>query len=149
MAIKRRLTDEERFQTEVGPNWKQALLHPLLYGMVQFAKYPSDPASITKAIGRVRSWKGAHYTDKVFVFLLASVLYRANGESFLQNAAYDKLRDHLFRHEQDVLESCGLHFHGPMVWDHRKLTKVTPGELSLPAAAGKKPKRKKLKRHRK
>lgn len=149
MPIKKRLTDEERFEAEVGSNWRRALKHPLMSGMVRFANYPTDPNYMAKAIGRVRSWQGASYADKVFVFLLASVLYRANAESFLKDEAYDKLRDHLFRHDQDILDSCGLLFHGPLVWDHSKIARIPPGELVLPKRNGRKPRKTKLKRHRK
>ena len=148
MPIKKRLSPEERLSSILGTEWSDALRYPLIAGIVHFGKYDTSTKNVAKAIEQTSGWRGASFTDKVFVLLLAAILYRKNGESFLTNANYDRLRKHLLEHETDVLNSCGVTYHGPLLWDLPRLSRIPIGELRLPGQANAKPKRQRLKRHR-
>jgi len=155
MPIKKRLNDEERLSKTVGANLRPALRHEFLHGMIKYGNYDASPKPLSAAIAAVNGWKGASWRDKCFVYVLANILYRANGKSFLSDVNYDRLKKHMWEHDQEILNSAGLHFHAPVIWDMRALQRVKPGTLPLPRPKRLKPltkasatsKRRKLTKH--
>lgn len=159
MAIKRRPTEEEVLTRRLGDQWQSALHHPVISPLIRFAEHPADAGSVIAQIKKVSGWKGASYRSKVFVFVLASVIWRATGESFLTDARYDRLRKHLVEHEDDVLNKTHLLYYDAFVWGNAELARrYGAGELDLSVYLPKrrkpkktkrnKPKRKRLRKHK-
>lgn len=140
MPIKRRSTPEERATKLLGTKYKSCLRHPYLQALVRFGKYNTSPINIMRAIEETRGWKGPSYADKVFVYLLCSIMWRGHGESYLTDSNFDKLRKHLEEHAQDILDKHGVLWHGIMLWDERQLRRFNKNDMLLP-----KPKRAKVK----
>lgn len=148
MPIKKRLTETERVSKTLGKGWEQCFMYGTLAGIVKFTRYDASPKNIARALKQVRGWQGASYQDKVVIFTLSSIMWRSFGESPLTDFQYDKLFKHLLDHENDILASAGLHYHQAFVWDHRVLARHSKGALLLPETPNSKPKKTRLKKHR-
>jgi hypothetical protein len=131
VAIKKRLTDEERLSTALGKNWRRMLRHEYLAGMIKFAHYPTDTASIKKAFSAVNAWKGASYPDKVFIYVLCNLLWRCNGSSPLSDPNYDRLGKHLAEKWGEVL-SAGVIYSDVFMWQLPKISAFKAGTMPAP-----------------
>jgi hypothetical protein len=150
MPIKRRLSDEERLQRQLPKNWDKALHHPLLAKLCyKRTAFDPTPANIVRAINMTKGWKGATYTEKVFVQALDLVLEKAYGIPVLEPDTYNRLQDHLINNEDKIAKESLLAWQ-VWVWDiyhdHYKLQDMEAGELHIPLPVLTKPKRK-LKKH--
>jgi hypothetical protein len=132
MAIQKRSTPEDRAKKLLGNKYKASLRHRNVVPLVRFAKFDASPLNIMRAIEEVRGWKGASYLDKVFVYILCSVMWRGSGESYLTDANFDRLREHLENKEEEILSTNGAVVHGVMLWDERQLRRYNKGGMPLP-----------------
>lgn len=141
MAIKKRKTEEQRVQTILGRHWKRGLKHSLMRKLAYGNRIDLSERKVMDALKRVRAWKGAGYQDKVFVFCLSSVLWRAFGYELISDPNYDRLKKHLRDHADDVLDKCGIAEYHAILWDEPALRYIGKGDMILPSPVRKMPKK--------
>lgn len=159
MPFKKRLSDTQRLKKQLPKGWRATLAHPLMkkitYGSYGFKPTPQN---VIKAIKLTKSWKGASYTEKLFVLCLDLLMEKAYGKGVLDPDTYNRLQDHMESNQGKVqTESMSIW----MIWcwdyyhDHYKLFDMEDGSLILPTTVNVprvrskvKPKRKKLRQHK-
>lgn len=151
MAIKKRLTPEQRAQAMLPTGWRRALRHDLL--KKQYYKQQRPTAiEVASAINMVKGWKGATWDQKVFVMSLDMIMEKAFGQGILDPDTYNRLSEHLYNNEPKIQAASFTAWH-VYVWDIYHdgfgLDDMKPGELYLPpllkkAKNGKKKKKRRI-----
>jgi hypothetical protein len=158
MPIKRRLSEAERLKKALPKGWRSTLAHPLMQKITHNKTFDPTPKNVIKAIKLTKSWKGASYTEKLFVMILDLLMEKAYGRGVLDPDTYNRLQDHMESNQGKIqAESYGIW----MTWcwdyyhDHYGLQNVEDGTLVLPSTVNvrkvkpkMKLKRRKLKRHK-
>lgn len=139
MPIRKRLTEKERIKRQLPKGWSRAIKHPLVAKLC-YNGVPFDPTpkNIVRAISQTKSWKGASWTEKVFVQALDLIMEKAFGVGILEPEAYNRLQDHLINNDTKIQVADFRTWH---VWlwdiyhDGYKLQDMETGDLELPSPA--------------
>ena len=136
MPIVKRKTPEERFASVAGSNWRDALSHPyiaaLCHSGMSYDRYDNSTPNIARALNMVSGWQGAVWQDKVFILILANLLWRSSGAELLTDASYNRLYKHLIEHDKDVAANCHLAYRQVLIWDMPRLNVFRKGYLRFP-----------------
>lgn len=158
MPIKKRLTEKERLKKQLPKGWEQTLVHPLMRKVTHAGNFDPTPANAVKAIRLTKGWKGASYTEKLFVLCLDLLMEKAFGYGVLDPDNYNRLQDHM-ENSQGKMQAESFSTWMTWCWDyyhdHFGLHNLEGGTLALPVTVKvrrvkpkMKPKRKKLSRHK-
>ncbi len=132
MPIKKRVSIADHAKAKLGREYRACLNHPYMKALTRWTDYDTSPLAAMKAIARVNGWKGGtSFEDKVFVYILCSIMWRAFGESHLSNANFDRLRKHIEDHDAEVLAKAGVLWHGVAIWDERHLRRFAKNDMIL------------------
>jgi len=158
MAIKKRLSESERLRKQLPKGWRRTLNHPLMKKIIYNGNFDPQPRNVVKAIRLTKGWRGASYTEKLFVLCLDLLMEKVYGEGILDVDTYNRLQDHM-QSNQAKMQNESLSTW--MVWswdyyhDHCKLFDIPDGSLELSTTVNvqdrqhkKASKRKRLKKHK-
>ena len=134
MAIKKRLTPEQRAKKLITPQHRRALRHPLIRSLC-YNNFDPTPIAVLDAIGIVKSWKGATWTQKVLVLALDLIMDKAFGIEVLDPDTYNRLQDHIANNENKMQDASPRVWH-TWIWDiyhdGYHLQDMEAGDLELP-----------------
>lgn len=135
MAIKKRLSAEERIKKRLPKGWRACLKHPLMQKLCFTGKFDPTPVNVDTAIGMTKSWKGATYQQKAFTHVLDILLEKSGRKGILTAEQYERLQDHLTLN-LDKIEQSDWHTWHIWLWDvyhdFYRLHDLETGGLTLP-----------------
>lgn len=135
MPIKRRLNPEQRAKKIITPQHRRTLRHPLMQKICYGGAFEPTAVNMAEAIQLTKSWKGASWTQKVFVQALDILMEKAFDISVLDPETYNRLQEHL-KNNDDKMYAANWRIWHIWVWDvyhdHYRLHDMAPGDLTLP-----------------
>ena len=160
MAIKRRLSPEDRFESRMGPHWKLLLKVPMIVAMCRGVNALDASAEnltrIIETFNNVRWITAVPLDHKIFMYACGLVAKRADVSGFLTEEQHTQLGRHLAAQSTiskiDEMDGVSFAFRQCFVWDipvFRERYKA-PGSFALPTPpAPSAPRRKRLAKHSK
>lgn len=158
VVVKKRLTYEDRFAEKLSPDWRRVFLHPLVKAITLWTPQETSAEYVASMVSKAqatRNYDGMSLEDKIFLFLLCSVMWRSLGISLLTDPQYNQLGRHIYSGRNlEKVEGNGtsIHYRQTVLWDIPALHKAyrKQGIMPLPEAVANVPvkKKKRLQKHR-
>lgn len=159
MPIKKRLTPVERFAELVDPEWALVFKYPLVRALTNSSTAPFEASAenlhrIVQAFYSPRWITEMSMNDKIALYLICRIMWKAFGKSILSDQQFDQLLRHMSAlttiDKINDMDGVSLAYRQTFIWDIPAFIERFPRgqRLYLRSDYTRPPVRKRLPKHR-